>query len=94
MKIPKKIEKKVLTLKELKAEEKELKARIKGLSEQVKEFMSDEELSEIKNREGVLLCTLKTSIRKSFDSTRFKTEKPKLYEKYLKESEISTFTVK
>lgn len=85
------------TIKELKTYlqlKKELDAQIKALEDQIKEYMTANNLHELMSDDMLTVCRYKEVISKRFDTTAFKkSEWSELYDEYCKESKSMRFTV-
>lgn len=85
------------TIKELKTYislKKELDAQIKALEDQIKEYMTANNLQELISDDLLTVCRYKEVISKRFDTTAFKkSEWADLYDQYCKESKTMRFTV-
>ena len=78
----------IADIKEMKATEKELKAEIETMTDQLKAQFTDEEA--MVDMDGKVLCTYKASAgRKSVDSKKLEAEYPEVYQSVLKVSEGS-----
>lgn len=85
------------TIKELKTYlslKKELDAQIKALEDQIKEYMTANNLQELVSDDLLTVCRYKEVITKRFDTTSFKnSEWAELYNEFTKESKSMRFTV-
>lgn len=77
---------------EIQAQEAALKKQKDALKEQVKEFMKENGLNEILDKQ--IKALYKEYESESFDTKLFQQERPKLYEKYLKTSNKERFEIK
>lgn len=85
------------TIKELKTYinlKKELDAQIKALEDQIKEYMTANNLQELMSDDLLTVCRYKEVISKRFDTTAFKkSEWAELYNEFCKESKSMRFTI-
>lgn len=85
------------TIKELKTYitlKKELDAQIKALEDQIKEYMTANNLQELISDDLLTVCRYKEVITKRFDTTSFKnSEWAELYNDFCKESKSMRFTI-
>lgn len=85
------------TIKELKTYislKKELDAQIKALEDQIKEYMTANNLQELISDDLLTICRYKEVITKRFDTTSFKnSEWAELYNDFCKESKSMRFTI-
>lgn len=77
---------------EIQAQEAALKKQKDALKEQVKEFMKENGLNEILDKQ--IKALYKEYESESFDTKLFQQERPRLYEKYLKTSNKERFEIK
>lgn len=78
-------------LKKLKQQEKEAKKEIEQLSNKIMKFMGDKEI--LLDSDSTKLITWRDTCTKRFNTTRFKEENKKLYDKYVKETFSRRFQV-
>lgn len=73
---------------------KELDAQIKVIEDQIKEYMTENNLQELLTDDLLTVCRYKEVISKRFDTTAFKkSEWAELYNDFCKESKTMRFTV-
>lgn len=77
---------------EIQAQEALLKKQKDALKNEVRQFMKDNKLSEILHKQIKALYSEYDS--ETFDKDLFKSERPKLYEKYLKTEHKTRFEIK
>ena len=77
---------------EIQAQEAALKKQKDALKEQVKEFMKENNLNEILDKQ--IRALYKEYESESFDTKLFQEERPRVYEKYLKTSNKERFEIK
>lgn len=82
------IKNKVVEYREIKGKIKALEESLKATKEVIVEYMGEEDSL---HYNGIVLCTHKSCTRVDIDKTKFKTELPELFNKYLKTSEYKRF---
>ncbi len=87
----KNMEKKITELKELKALEKELTAEIKELEDELKQEMTNREITDLSV--GIHSLRYKPVTSRRFDSKAFKADYGDIYELYSRENVSMRFTV-
>ena len=92
VKIPVKLRNKIKKVAKIQAAEKKLSNEKKLLKEEIKQFMEENELTEIVANLSKALLT--EYDKTTFDTDLLKAERPKLYEKYLKTTHSTRFEVK
>lgn len=77
---------------EIQAQEAALKKQKDALKDQVKEFMKENNLNEILDKQ--IRALYKEYESESFDTKLFQQERPKLYKQYIKVSQKERFEIK
>lgn len=79
-------------LREARRAQKIADAKVKKYEDQIKQYMGNQE--NLLDKDDLVTCSWKESVGSRFDTSAFKEQRPKMYEKFLVESRSRRFLIK